>query len=62
VAWCERINTLPAELRSGRPWHYALLGEERVIEWQGQGARLADLLAATRLAPAVDRLAQGLLL
>lgn len=62
VAWCERINTLPAELRSGRPWHYALLGEEQVIDWQGQGARLVDLLAATRLAPAVDRLAQGLLL
>ena len=62
VAWCERINTLPAELRSGRPWHYALLGEERVIEWQSQNARLADLLAATRLAPEVGRLAQGLLL
>jgi type III restriction enzyme len=62
VAWCERLNTLPAELRSGRPWHYALLGEERVIEWQSQNARLADLLAATRLAPEADRLAQGILL
>jgi type III restriction enzyme len=62
VAWCERIDTLPAELRSGRPWHYALLGEELVAEWQNKRARLADLLAATRLTPAVDRLAQGLLL
>ncbi|MEX8493705.1 hypothetical protein, partial [Sphaerotilus sp.] len=62
VAWCERLNTLPAALRSGREWHYALLGEELVAEWQHKGARLADLLAATRLAPAVDRLAQGRLL
>jgi len=62
VAWCEHINTLPAELRSGRPWHYALLGEELVAEWQNKSARLAELLAATRLSPAIDRLAQGQLL
>lgn len=62
VAWCERINTLPSSERDERTWHYALLGEDLVAEWQQQGARLADLLAATRLMPAVDHQAQGILL
>jgi type III restriction enzyme len=57
-----RINTLPAELRSGRPWHYALLGEDMVAEWHDQRARLADLLDAVRIAPAADHLAQARLI
>ena len=51
LAWCEHINALPPELRSGLPWHYVLLGEETVTEWQHRHARLADLLDFARLRP-----------
>lgn len=44
VHWCDRINTLPPEHRSGSPWHYVLLAENVVYEWQGKGAHLAELL------------------
>ncbi len=51
VAWCERINQLPPEHRNTRPWHYALLGQEMLEEWQSKGARLSDLLDYARLRP-----------
>jgi type III restriction enzyme len=51
VAWCERINTLAPEHRQGLPWHYVLLGEDAVNEWQGKGAHLAELLDFARLRP-----------
>ena len=54
VAWCERINPLDAELRGGLPWHYVLLSEDAVYEWQGKGARLVDLLDFARLRPLAD--------
>ena len=49
MAWCERINTLAPELRQGLPWHYVLLAENVVHEWQQKGAHLAGLLAFARL-------------
>lgn len=51
LAWCERINNLSEEQRSGPPWHYVLLGEAVVCKWQGKGARLAELLDYARLRP-----------
>jgi type III restriction enzyme len=51
LAWCERINNLTEEQRCGPPWHYVLLGESVVYEWQGKGARLAELLDYARLRP-----------
>ena len=51
MAWCERINALAPEHRQGLPWHYVLLGEEAVNQWQGQGAHLAQLLEFARLRP-----------
>jgi len=54
VAWCERINALAPEHRQGLPWHYVLLGESAVQEWQSKGAHLAELLDFARLRPAVD--------
>jgi type III restriction enzyme len=51
VAWCDRINQLAPEHRGGLPWHYVLLAEDTVVEWQGKGARLADLLDFARLRP-----------
>ncbi|MDD5029191.1 MAG: DEAD/DEAH box helicase family protein [Rhodoferax sp.] len=51
VAWCERINTMPPEHRSGLPWHYVLLAENVVYEWQAKGARLAELLDYAKLRP-----------
>ena len=58
VGWCGRINELPPEHRSGLPWHYVLLGEHAVHEWQGQGAHLADLLDHARLRPLADHTLQ----
>jgi type III restriction enzyme len=52
LAWCERVNALPAAMRSGLPWHYVLLGEDRVQEGLAQHERLADVLTAARLWPA----------
>lgn len=62
VAWCERINQLPAELRDHRAWHYVLLAEAVVYEWQGQGARLAELLDYARLRPLAEASLQERLL
>lgn len=33
------------------PWHYVLLGESVVYEWQGKGARMAELLDYAKLRP-----------
>jgi len=39
------------EQRGGAPWHYVLLAENVVYEWQAKGARLAELLDYARLRP-----------
>ncbi len=62
VAWCERINALAPELRQGLPWHYVLLSEPVVLEWQAKGARLAELLDFARLRPLADASLQQRLL
>ena len=62
ATWCERINGLPAELRNERPWHYALVGESLFWDWKQKGARLGELLAFSRVRPALSAAAQGDLL
>lgn len=62
VAWCDRINSLPPAHRGGRPWHYVLLAENVVHEWQAQGARLAELLDYARLRPLAEASLQQRLL
>jgi len=62
VAWCERINQLAPEHRGGLPWHYVLLAEDTVYEWQGKGARLVGLLDFARLRPLFDASLQERLL
>lgn len=54
VAWCERINTLEPQHRQGLPWHYVLLAENTVQEWQDKGAHLAQLLDFARLRPVAN--------
>ena len=54
LAWCERINGLTQEQRGSAPWHYVLLAENVVYEWQAKGARLAELLHYARLRPLAD--------
>lgn len=49
VAWCDQINELPPEQRDGREWHYVILGEDAVTQWQANNARLAELLEYARL-------------
>ena len=59
AAWCERINALPPELRSGLPWHYALIGESDFHEWRKNGARLGELLAYSKVRSAPTAQSQG---
>ncbi|HEU0205129.1 MAG TPA: DEAD/DEAH box helicase family protein [Pseudolysinimonas sp.] len=47
--WCVQINELPEELRSGREWHYVLLGEKAVREWRDRGMPASQLLDYSRL-------------
>lgn len=51
LAWCERINGLNEKQRGRQFWHYVLLGEAALHEWQGKGARLAELLDYARIRP-----------
>ncbi|MDO8717470.1 MAG: DEAD/DEAH box helicase family protein [Polaromonas sp.] len=62
LAWCERINGLSAEQRGGAPWHYVLLAENVLLEWQAKGARLAELLDYARLRPLASASLQGRLI
>lgn len=62
IAWCERINQLSPEHRGDLTWHYVLLAENTVVEWQSKGARLAELLDFARLRPQADASAQFKLL
>ena len=62
VAWCERINQLTPEHRGGLPWHYVLLAEDVVYEWQSKGSRLAELLDYARLRPLAEAYMQVQLL
>jgi type III restriction enzyme len=59
AAWCERINDLPPELRGDRTWHYALVGESVFHDWRKNGARLGELLAFSRVRPALRADAQA---
>ncbi|MEI6193617.1 MAG: DEAD/DEAH box helicase family protein [Verrucomicrobiota bacterium] len=49
VAWCERVNELPPEQRSGRAWNYCLLGENLFYEFRHQGATLEEILQFARV-------------
>ncbi|MDO8770142.1 MAG: DEAD/DEAH box helicase family protein [Burkholderiaceae bacterium] len=62
IAWCERINQLLPEHRDDLTWHYVLLAENTVVEWQSKGARLAELLDFARLRPQADASSQFKLL
>ena len=62
LAWCERINGLSAEQRQSAPWHYVLLAENVVLEWQAKGARLAELLHYARLRPLASAALQQVLI
>lgn len=55
VAWCDRINSLPAEQRGGADWHYVLLGESTFYGWRDKGGSIGELLAYARLRPVEDR-------
>jgi type III restriction enzyme len=49
VAWCERLNELPPEQRSGRTWNYCLLGEDLFYEFRDKGATMEEILSFARV-------------
>ncbi|WBU27744.1 DEAD/DEAH box helicase family protein [Rhodopseudomonas palustris] len=55
VAWCDRINVLAPEHRSGIEWHYVLLGETSFYGWRDRGGSIGELLAFARLRPVEDK-------
>lgn len=61
ATWCKRINELPPYDRSGREWHYALIGESLFDDWRAKNARLVELLAFCRIRPAASHADQGTL-
>lgn len=61
ATWCERINALAPYDRDGREWHYALVGESLLEDWRAKHARMAELLAFSRIRSSATRLGQGLL-
>jgi len=61
ATWCSRINELPPYERSGREWHYALVGESLFEDWRGKNARMAELLAFCRIRPTAGHADQGML-
>lgn len=59
TAWCERINALDEEQRSGREWSYVLLGETMFYEWRDKGGRMAEMLEFARVRLTSDVSAQA---
>jgi type III restriction enzyme len=51
VAWCDRLNELLPEDRSGREWHYCLLGEALFYEFKHKGGTMEELLQFARVRP-----------
>jgi type III restriction enzyme len=49
VAWCDRVNELPEEQRSGRTWSYCLLGEALFHEFRSKAATMEDILQFSRV-------------
>jgi type III restriction enzyme len=49
VAWCERLNELLPEKRSGRAWNYCLLGENLFYEFRDKGATMEEILQFSRV-------------
>jgi type III restriction enzyme len=61
IAWCEQINSLPAEKRGDRDWHYVILGEAAVKEWRSKHARASELLDFARLRRAEKAMQESML-
>ncbi len=51
VTWCDKINQLPTDERSGLDWHYVLLGERLFYEWREKRASLSTLCDYARIRP-----------
>jgi type III restriction enzyme len=51
VAWCERLNQLPPEQRSGRMWNYCLLGENLFYEFRDKGDSMEEIVQFARVRP-----------
>ena len=49
LQWVSQINGLPVKYRDAREWHYVLLGEKIVRDWQARGMTASALLEFERL-------------
>ncbi len=61
VAWCDRINGLDEAQRSGLPWHYVMIDDKTLYDWQSKGAQLGGaggLLSFSRARPVATAIMQ----
>jgi len=49
VAWCDKINGLAPDQRSGAEWQYVLLGEQVFKDWRDKGASIRDMMEYAKL-------------
>ena len=61
LAWCAQINELPEEERDSRTWHYVLLGEQIVKDWEAKSGRPSELLDHARIRDKANTGQQSLL-
>lgn len=51
VSWVERVNRLPANLRSNAEWSYVILGDTFFTEWKGKNASIVEMFEFAKLRP-----------
>ncbi len=47
--WIDRVNALPAEMRSNAVWEYVLIGDTFFNDWKGKGASIVEMLEFAKL-------------
>jgi type III restriction enzyme len=51
VSWVERVNRLPANLRSNAEWSYVILGDTFFTEWKNKNASIVEMFEFAKLRP-----------
>jgi type III restriction enzyme len=49
LSWVERVNRLPANLRSNAEWSYVILGDTFFTEWKSKNASVVEMFEFAKL-------------
>jgi len=47
--WIDRVNRLPAEMRSNSTWEYVIVGDIFFKDWRDKGASIEEMLEFAKL-------------